>query len=204
VNVLLSWLEYAISLLTPGDIDLQAAHNKVKHGLAVRARADMRVTFTKQGPNDAGEVPLSALTGEGAADVFDQPVLELLARAPKVERRQGGLEVTQVRIKPSAVLAETFMMAMAHGALFHVAAFEHFTDHEDPREHHRVPAHPGWPVGGPRPEHIDLHAPVGMRHPLTESACGPPARPMGIGFRDSFVPLEVNYRERQRGRVVDG
>jgi hypothetical protein len=203
-NVMVSWLQYAVDLLTPAEIDLQAAHNKVKHGLAVRARADMRITFSTRGPNDSGEVPLSALSGDGAIDIFDQPVLELLAHAPAAGRRRGGLEATQVRIKPSAVLAETFMMAMMHGALFHVAAAEHFAGREDLREHHLIPAHPGWPVGGPRPEHIDAGASLGMRHALTTPGDGSPPRPTGIGFRDGFLEMAVNYEGRMQGRVVDG
>jgi hypothetical protein len=41
-NVFGEWLAYAAGLLSPAEIDLQAAHNKVKHGLSVRARTDMR------------------------------------------------------------------------------------------------------------------------------------------------------------------
>ena len=82
-NVFVEWLGYAARLLSPAEIDLQAGHNKVKHGLAVRARSDMRVTFMTTPPNADGSVPLSAFTGPGAIDIFDQPVLELLAAAPR-------------------------------------------------------------------------------------------------------------------------
>jgi hypothetical protein len=94
----------------------QAANNKVKHGLAVRARSDMRVTFVSQQPNDDGSVPLSAFTGDGAIDIFDQPVLESLAPGPRVDGHRQGLELTQLRLKPSAILAEVFMLAMTHPA----------------------------------------------------------------------------------------
>jgi len=105
-NVLVDWLGYAAGLLGPAEIDVQAGHNKVKHGLAVRARSDMRVTFLTTPPNADGAVPLSAFTGPDAIDIFDQPVLELLARRPKVDGHRQGLEITQLRLKPSALLAE--------------------------------------------------------------------------------------------------
>jgi hypothetical protein len=166
-NVFVEWLGYAARLLSPAEIDLQAGHNKVKHGLAVRARSDMRVTFLTTPPNADGSVPLSALTGPDAIDIFDQPVLELLARGPKVDGHRQGLEITQLRLKPSALLAEAYMLAMAHGALFHVAAVEHFKDRDDLSEYQVPPPFPGYPVGGPRPKNIDAHAPLGMRFPLT-------------------------------------
>jgi hypothetical protein len=50
-NIYVDWLAYAVDLFGPAQIDTQAANNnKVKHGLAVRARSDMRVTFVAQRP----------------------------------------------------------------------------------------------------------------------------------------------------------
>ena len=63
--------------------DLNSAHNKVQHGLAVRARSDLRVTFNSTPPNADGTVPLSALSGDGTFDIFDRPILEFQGRAPK-------------------------------------------------------------------------------------------------------------------------
>ena len=83
-NVFVTWLSFAADLLSPSEIDLQAANNKVKHGLAVRARSDMRVTFVTQRPDVDGSVPLSALTGDGAVDIFDQPV----PRCSPMDRRR--------------------------------------------------------------------------------------------------------------------
>lgn len=204
-NVFVAWLGYAAALLSPAEIDLQAGHNKVKHGLAVRARSDLRVTFVTTPPNEDGTVPLSAFTADDAIDIFDQPVLELLARGPKVDGHRQGLEITQLRLKPSALLADAYMLAMAHGALFHVASVEHFTGRDDLREHHVVPAFPGYPVGGPRPANIDAKTPLGMRFPLTTPPGGGPVRrEAGIGFRDRFQIIYVDYGNRSSGRVVDG
>jgi hypothetical protein len=204
-NVFVEWLGYAASLLSPAKIDLQAAHNKVKHGLAVRARADVHVAFVTRGPNEDGSIPLSAFTADDAIDIFDQPVLEFLARGPKVDGHRRGLELTQLRLKPSAVLADAFMLAMTHGAMFHVAAGEHFAGRGDLREHLKPPAFPGYPVGGPSPKDIDAKSPLGMRFPLTTPpGGGDAAREAGIGFRTYFQTFHVAYDERMSGRVVDG
>lgn len=193
-NVLIEWLGYAIRLLTPAEIDLQAGHNKVKHGLAVRARSDLRVTFLTTGPTAEDTIAVSALNGPDALDIFDQPVVELLARGPKVDGHRQGLEVTQLRLKPSALLADAYMLAMAHGTMFHVAAVQHFADRGDLRDHHAAPAAPGYPVGGPKPEHIDAQSPLGMRFVITLPPGGGPAqRETGIGFREYFQTLHVNY-----------
>lgn len=128
ISVFVAWLNFARSLLSPAQIDLQAANNKIKHGLAVRSRSDMRVTFSTRAPDEDGSVPLETLTGDAAIDIFDQPVLEMLAQGPKVDGHRQGLEITQLRLKPAALLAQAFMLAMAHGAMFHVAAAEHFAD----------------------------------------------------------------------------
>ncbi|MGY5884166.1 hypothetical protein [Modestobacter lacusdianchii] len=203
-DVIVEWIGYAAGLLSPAEIDLQAGHNKVKHGLAVRTRPDMRVTFLKTAPNADGTVPLSSLTGPDAINIFDQPVLELLAHGPKVDGHRQGLEITQLRLKPSALLADAYMLATAHGTLFHVAAVEHFKGHDDPSEL-RMPTFPGYPVGGPRPKDIDAHAPLGMRFPLTTPPGGGQVRrEAGIGFRDRFHTLHIDHANRTSGRVVDG
>jgi hypothetical protein len=204
-NVFVEWLGYAAALLSPAAINLQAGHNKIKHGLAVRARSDMRVTFVTTPPQPDGSIPLSAFTGPGAVDIFDQPVLESLARGPKVDGHPQGLEITQLRLKPSALLAETYMLAMTHGALFHVAAAEHFAGRENLREYQAPPPFPGYPVGGPRPAHIDARAPVGMRFPVTmPPGGGQIRREAGIGFRDRFLTLHIDHANHTSGRIVDG
>ena len=204
-NVFVDWLAYAAHLHRPGEIDLQAANNKVKHGLAVRARSDMRVTFVAQRPNADGSVPLSAFTADDAIDIFDQPVLESLAPGPRVDGHRQGLEVTQLRLNPSAILADSYMLAMTHGAMFHVAAAEHFADRDDLEEHLGPPAFPGYPVGGPRPRDIDALAPLGMRFPLTKPLGGGPVRrEAGLGFRTYFQTFHIDYQNRTRGQVIDG
>lgn len=129
----------------------------------------------------------------------------MLAQGPKVDGHRQGLELTQLRLEPSAILAHAFMLAMTHGALFDVAAAEHFAGRDDLDEHLAPPAFPGYPIGGPRPGHIDAGAPLGMRFPLTTPpGGGPVGRAAGIGFRDYFQTFQMDYENRVRGRVVDG
>ena len=203
-NVLIEWLGYATRLLTPADIDLQAGHNKVKHGLAVRARSDLRVTFVLTGPTDEDTIPVSALNGPDALDIFDQPVVELLARGPKIDGHRQGLEVTQLRLKPSALLADAYMLALAHGMMFRVAAVQHFAGRDDLRDHHVAPAAPNYPVNGPKPKHIDAASPLGMRFAITfPPGGGPVKRETGIGFREYFQTLHIDYNGYRTVRATD-
>ncbi|WP_259362800.1 hypothetical protein [Paenarthrobacter ureafaciens] len=125
-NVFADWLQFSIDLLVGHELQLNAAHNKVKHGLSVRARDDLKVTFASTPPAADGTIPVSALTGPDAVDIFDRPVIEVLAQAPKVGGHRQGLELTQLRVDVPAVLAEAYMIAWAHGAMFHIAAARHF------------------------------------------------------------------------------
>ncbi|GGN10692.1 hypothetical protein GCM10009721_43350 [Terrabacter tumescens] len=205
MNVFGEWITYAATLLNPGEINLQAAHNKVKHGLAVHARGDMRVTFVAMPPSQDDTVPVSAFTADNAIDIFDQPVLELLAQGPKVDGHPQGLELTQLRLKPSALLADAFMLAMTHGAMFHVASVQHFEGRDELRTDLRPPDYPGLPSGGPRPVHIDATAPLGMRFPITTPPGGGLAeRQAGIGYRTFFQPFSIDYDGRTKAVVVDG
>ena len=202
-NVFADWLQFAIDLLVGHELQLNAAHNKVKHGLSVRARDDLKVSFVTTPPSADGTIPVGVLTGPDAVDIFDRPVIEVLAQAPKVDGHRQGLELTQLRVDVPAVLAEAYMIAWAHGAMFHVAATKHFEGRVDLPDYLGAPAHPGYPVGGPHPDHVSGKAPVGMRFPLTTPPGGGPARrPAGIAFRDSFIPLIFTGSAMRNVRVV--
>lgn len=202
-NVFADWLQFAIDLLAGHELQLNAAHNKVKHGLSVRARDDLKVSFASTPPSADGTIPLSALTGPDALDIFDRPVIEVLAQAPRVAGHRQGLELTQLRVDVPAILAEAYMIVWTHGAMFHVAAARHFGGRPNLPLNRQGPSHPGYPVGGPHPRHISAKAPVGMRFPLTNPPGGGPVqRPAGIGFRDSFVPLVFTGSAMRNVRVV--
>lgn len=202
-NVFASWFQFSIDLLMGHELQLNAAHNKVKHGLSVRARDDLKVSFTTVPPRSDGTMPLSALTGPDAVDIFDRPVIEVLAQAPKVKGHRQGLELTQLRVDVPAMLSEAYMIAWTHGAMFHIASAKYLEGREELPDHLQAPKHPGYPLGGPRPEHISAKAPVGMRFPLTTPPGGGPVqRPAGIAFRDVFIPLNFTGTEMRNIRVV--
>lgn len=197
------WLSYAAELLSPAEIDSLAGHNKVKHGFAVRARADMRLMLITKPPGDDGSIPLSAVAGPDAVTLIDQPVLELLDK-PKVDGHPQGLELTQLHLKPSELLAETYMLAMAHGKIYRVAAVEHFAGRDDLEEHQGPPQQPGYQAIGPRPNDIaNPKTLLGFRFPLTTPPGGQQARSAGFGFRHGFQPFALKWDDRMEGHVVD-
>lgn len=181
------------------DINLNAAHNKVKHGLAVRSRGDLRMTFTTQPPYADGTIPLSALTGPNALDVFDSVVLDYLSRPPKEQGRKQGLEVSTLRLNPATLLPETWMMAVTHAAMFHIAATRHVEDRGI-----TIAPYPTLHLG-PTPEQLLGNAVVGMRHPVTTPPDGgEPNRDAGIAFQQAFVPLKMDFTAHRTSTVVDG
>lgn len=199
LNVIGDWLHHAMALLVRSDLNINAANNKVKHGLAIRARNDLRLTVTTQPPNPDGTIPLSSLTGDQSFDIFDSPVLDYLARPPKQENRKQGLEVTSLRLIPSTLLAETWLISVAHAAMFHVAAARHFADRDIAFQ-----PFPKLPLG-PTPVKLLGEAVVGMRQPLTTPPDGGPLdRTTGIAFRTRFLPLQVDFAGAIKAKVVSG
>ena len=202
-NVFADWLQFAIDLLVGHELQLNAAHNKVKHGLAVRARDDLKVSFSTTPPSADGTISVGALSRPDAVNIFDHPVIEVLAKKPKAGGHRQGLELTQLRVDVPAVLAEAYMIAWTHGAMFHVAATKHFKGRTGLPDYLSPPTHPGYPLGGPHTDHVSGKAPVGMRFPLTTPpGGGPETRPAGIAFRNSFIPFEFTGSPMRNIRVV--
>lgn len=198
-----AWLEFAISLLASHDRQLDAAHNKIKHGLAVRTRDDLLLAFTTVPPNKDGTIPLSGTTGPNVINILDRPVIEVLAQAPKANGHRQGLELTQLRIDIAEVLAEAYMLAWAHGAIFHVAAAKHFEGRPGFPEYLHAPNHPGYPLKGPRPEHISTNGPIAMRFPLTSPPGGGPCqRPTALLFRDSLITMTITGSPIRNATIV--
>jgi hypothetical protein len=200
LNVMGSWLAHAMTLLTRDDVDINAAHNKVKHGLAVKPTDDLRMAFSTVAPNSDGTLPLSALTDPTkSADIIDGPSLDYLSRGPKTNGRQQGLELTTLNLKPAFLLTEAWMMATTHAAMFHIAAAKHFGSREA-----QIAPYPAL-LSGPTPQDLLQNTVVGIRQPITLPPGGVPLdRPTGVGLFDSFVPLTVNYAGRRSGILVDG
>lgn len=198
VAVHVSWINYAILLFTQKSPDLDSAHNKFKHGMGLRPQDDVLTTITSTPPNADGGIPISALTGEQAVQLFDGVTTEFLSRAS----RKHGLEVTQMAMKPVPTLVEAAAMAHTLGLLFHTAAVKHFADHQ-PREGRTIPPHPGLLIDGPLPgKQRPASSPFALRFPLTL-----PLRdggsPDALLFWTSGDTQTLKFGERMRGVVID-
>lgn len=199
LTLCVDWLGHACDLLQPAELDITTAHNKVKHGLVVRGRADLKVTFTTVGPNEDGGVPLSAFDPGVSVDIFDRPVLEFLSR-PKIQGQPAqGLEVTQLRLGYRELLCEASMMALVHGALFHVASHRHFKGRLRP-DGLRIAPHPGLVSESPKPNHAGHQ--VGLRFPITTPPGGGKARPAGVGGPDGNFS-HLTFGDKMSGKVID-
>lgn len=201
VSVAEEWLVHAEQLLMRLDINLSAAHNKAKHGLAIRARSDLRVDFVEHLPvSHDGTLPVSAI--QNSVPIFDRPVLEYLARPPREGKTPHGLELTQLRLDAATLLAETTMLVTVHAAVFHVAAARHA---EWSPTVGTIRPYPLLPPG-PSPTQLLGKAVTGMRFPITDRPDGTPTtRRSGIGFNHGvFVPLEFDHGSHASMTLVDG
>jgi len=199
VSNALLWVIRAAELVSSGPIDLNAANNKIKHGVSARPEAKLRITFTTQPPDEDGNVPIGALSGDSAFDVVDSIVLEYLSRPPKPHGSEPlGFERTLLRADASALLAEAWMLAILHGAIFNTSAYRHNGDSPHPH----TPPHPGLALG-PVPERVLGQHVVGLRFPVTTSMSGRVHRSPGMLYTDgSFQTLELGAPTR--GTVVEG
>lgn len=200
-NCLISWLVHAEALLTRRDIQLAAAHNKVKHGLAVRPRNDLRIDMFESDPASGGsEAPVSAM--QNSIPVIDRPSVLFLSRPPRAEDSpRECLELTLLRVDLPSVLAETYMLATVHAAVFHTAARRYEDQGTDAIG---IPPFPTLPLG-PTPEQLLGKAVTGLRSPVTFRPDGSPSqRRPGVAFNNFvFVPMETTGRGRSV-HVVDG
>lgn len=200
VETFASWLEYAHDLLRPSEIDTTSAHNKVKHGLAVRGRSDLKLSFSTIPPDADGNVGLWAFADGNVVDLFDRSVLEFLARPPKKNKVRQGLELTQLKLDYRVILSEAAMLAFVHGALFNVAACRHFAGRTMPNTL-SIAKHPGLVSEVPKP-YFAGHQ-VGLRYPITTAEDGRTARPAGIAHQNGMWQTLTFTGEKTTGRVVD-
>lgn len=122
----MAWVKRASSPLTGDELSVNAAHNKVKHGLAVSARGDVRIELLTTAPDDLGQMPVSAFGDGKSMPIFDRPMLTYLSR-PRVKPKQG-LEAISLRVDVPVVLAEAWMIANVYAAMFHARARRHCGD----------------------------------------------------------------------------
>lgn len=197
-NTAVAWVNYASSLLTDNELSVNAAHNKVKHGLAVNARGDVRIELLAGAPDDLGEIPVSAF-GEGkSVPLFDRPMLTYLSRS-HVKPKQG-LEATSLRVEVPGVLAEAWMIANVHAAMFHAQARRHFGDALP----EGVQPFPTLVIGR-LPEQVIGGRLLGYREAVTLPPDGTTEpRKSGLFFHGSFMPMDVDYASKSTGIIVDG
>lgn len=192
------WIARAEALVSTGEIDLSAAANKIKHGVAARPNDRLRAVLTLQPPNDDGTISLSAVTGDSAIDIVNGVVLEYVSRPPKSGGVYAGYERTLLRTDIPSVLAETWMLALIHGAILYTSAYR---DNGD-QAVDAIPAHPGVALG-PTPEQVLGQAIVGLRFPVTTSPDGSVQRTAGMQLTDgTFVPMQ--FGATQSGVIVEG
>lgn len=191
-------MNHASSLLTGDELSVNAAHNKVKHGLAVSARGDVRVEFITTPPDDLGQIPLSAFNQGKSVPIFDRPMLTYLSHPP-VKPKQG-VEAVSLRVDVPVVLAEAWMIANVYAAMFHARARRHFGDAMPDG----IAPYPTLVIGR-LPEHVIGGRPLGYRSAVTLPPDGTTApRESGLFFHGSFIPMEIDYESKIEGVVVDG
>jgi hypothetical protein len=197
VEVMGNWLLHAMRLLGRSDIDITAAHNKIKHGLAVRSRDDQRIDWIPGG-FEHGKIPVSVATSPDAVNLVGTISVGYLSR-PSGPPRQG-LEFTTLNLPPAVLLAEAWMMAVTYGAMFHVAAAEYFAGRTDVE----LPTYPDVPAG-PEPHQLLQGTVLGLRHPATTLPGGAEnPRGFGVATHESFIPMQINYAGAHDGMIVDG
>lgn len=193
-----AWMNHASALLTDNELSVNAAHNKVKHGLAVSARGDVRIELLTTPPKDLREIPLSAFGEGNSVPIFDRPMLTYLSRPHGTPKQ--GLEAISLRVEVPVVLAETWMIANVYSAMFHVAARRHFGEQLPDG----VASYPTLVIGR-LPEHVIGGRPLGYRSPVTLPPDGVTApRRAGLFFHGRFVSMDVDYENKVQGVVVDG
>jgi len=194
----LEWINHAKHLLVDDELSINAAHNKLKHGLAVAFRDDIRVDLVATTATSSGEVPLSAFEDGKSIPLFDRPMITYLSRP--YGKPKPGLELVSLRVDIETVLTETWMMATVYAALFRVAATRHFGGYV-PDE---VAAYPGLAIGR-TPERVIGSQSLGFRSPVTLPADGnAKVRPAGAFFYQTFWPMEIDFASRTRAVIVDG
>ena len=196
-----TWALRAAQLLTDNELTVNAAHNKLKHGLAIRTRDDVRLELmTGPGPGEDGEIPLSSFGPGKSIVIFDRPLVTYLAR-PYPPRKQG-LEVTSLRVDPPVVLAEAWMISWVYASVFHVAAARHGCASDGLQAPYPAPRI------GPTPAQLLENsgaAALGYRGSVTtasDSSLEP--RPSGVFFPGFFQSMTIDFEGATTATVVDG
>ncbi len=167
------WIGRAMDVIAGETIDANAGNNKLKHGLSVRARDDVRATLIATGPNADGKT-LNLSAFESSYDVIDDISFEFLTReGQKGSPFKGSWESTELNLRLGPLLAESLMMSFVYAAVFATAAERHYEGRDL-----AGPEHPGL-LTGPQPDALTAHV-HGVRSPLTRPTGGGEPRPTVI------------------------
>lgn len=187
LNVAVAWTNHAIGLLTRDELAVNSGFNKVKHGLSVSTRDDVRVEFMRAPVlAEDGTIPLSAF--ESSVPLFDRPLLMFLYRPS----RRAHLETASLRVDVETTLVEAWMISVVAGAVFAVAGRRRFPESDD------LAAFPILPIG-PTPDQLLGYSVLGSRAPITEPTI--PGRESGVFFHGSFQPIQFDF-ENVSGAVI--
>lgn len=193
-----AWLNHATHLLTSDGLEVNAANNKMKHGLAVRMRNDVRIELmVGLQPRGDGTVPLSAFGVGKSIPIFDRPMLTYLSRPHPAKK--NGLETSSLRVDVPLVLAEAWMISLYYGAFFHVAAAAHFTAGE---ERPTIAPYPTMPLS-PTPDELLGNVPLGYRGVVTTPPGGGVPRESGLFFHGMFQQMTIDIEGKTSAVIVD-
>jgi len=176
------WVQRAMQLLVTEGLDANAGNNKIKHGLAVRPRNDLRVSFLTRAPNPDGTIPVSAF--DGAIDIIDATSVEFLERLGNRHSHAGSWEITTLNLRAAPLLGEALVLSTVWASVFASAAANHFAGRG-----RSVPKHPGL-VLGPKPDAFVRKA-VGYRQGLTTPTGGGVPRDLTVETGQGVVGLTV-------------
>lgn len=188
------WVQRAMDLLVSDGLDTNAGNNKMKHGLAFSARADLRIEYMTAPPNPDGTLPVSAFPN--STPVIDANALEFLERLPKRHSHAGSWEVTVLNLRPDELLAECLMLCTVWSSVFAAAASR--------RRDGGASAGPTRVALalGPAPRAI-VRKVVGLRQALTTPTSGGAPRDLTVEAHGQSMSL-IQAGPGQRARVIDG
>lgn len=190
LDVAVAWTNHAIGLLTQDELAVNTGFNKVKHGLSVSTRDDVRVEIMRAPiVPESGTIPLSAFAS--SVPLFDRPLLTFVYRPG----RRAHLETASLRVDVETTLVEAWMISVVAGAVFAVAGRRRFPESDD------LAVFPMLPIG-PTPDQLLGGSVLGSRAPITEPTIQ--GRESGVFFHGSFQPIQFDFENVTSAVITEG
>ena len=175
------WVQRAMRLLVGEGLEVGVGNNKLKHGLAVRAHDELRVSFMREPPAPDGSVRLSAI--KRGSGIVDARAIEFLERLPGRHEHAGSWEITVLNLRPAPLIAEALMLSTVWASVFATAAADRFVGPDEAK-----PRHPGLLLGPP-PEAV-VREVLGYRQALTVSTKTGTSRGLSVETPNGIVELK--------------